>query len=98
MQRIEHFLKEAEVPDLASSIKSAGRPPTEEDGRIGFENASFEWDIAPKSDIPSRFTLGPLNVEFPKGKMTLISGATGSGKSAFLSALLGGRCLITFNG
>ncbi|TCD63205.1 hypothetical protein EIP91_005844 [Steccherinum ochraceum] len=88
MQRIEQFLKEPEVPDWACSLKSSGQTISDE-GKIGFENASFEWDIAPKSDTPSRFTLGPLDILFPKGKMTLVSGATGSGKSALLAALLG---------
>lgn len=90
MQRIEQFLKEPEVPDWACSLKSTGQPPAQEDGEVGFENATFEWDIAPKSDTPSRFTLGPMDIRFPKGKMTLVSGATGSGKSALLAALLGG--------
>ncbi|THH32259.1 hypothetical protein EUX98_g1936 [Antrodiella citrinella] len=89
MQRIEQFLKEPEVPDWACSLKSTGQPPSSDEGKVGFEDAAFEWDIAPKSDIPSRFTLGPLDIQFPKGNMTLVSGATGSGKSALLAALLG---------
>ena len=32
----------------------------------------------------------PLNIKFPKGHLSLISGPTGSGKSALLNALLGG--------
>ncbi len=88
MQRIEEFLNEAEVPDWASSLKSDISPDVSED-KIGFKAASFEWDVAPKNE-PSRFTLGPLNIEFPKGKLTLVIGPTGSGKSALLNALLGG--------
>ncbi|KAI0789892.1 P-loop containing nucleoside triphosphate hydrolase protein [Abortiporus biennis] len=89
MKRIEGFLAEPEVEDWASTLKSQeGSSPSPTDGKIGFENAVFEWDIAPK-DTPSRFTLGPLNLEFPKGQMTLVSGPTGSGKSALLAALLG---------
>ncbi|PSR81584.1 hypothetical protein PHLCEN_2v6350 [Hermanssonia centrifuga] len=87
MQRIEEFLNEAEVPDWASSLKSDISPDVSED-KIGFKAASFEWDVAPKNE-PSRFTLGPLNIEFPKGKLTLVIGPTGSGKSALLNALLG---------
>ncbi|CAL1717117.1 unnamed protein product [Somion occarium] len=90
MQRIEAFLNEPEVPDWASSLKSSdtstARHPKDE--KIGFVNATFEWDVAPRAE-PSRFRLGPLDMEFPEGKMTLVSGATGSGKSALLAAILG---------
>ena len=88
MQRIEEFLNESEVPEWASSLKESSTvaaPPID----IGFVDAAFEWDIAPRSE-PSRFTLGPLNLRLPREKVTLISGPTGSGKSAFLNALLGG--------
>lgn len=89
MKRIDEFLAESEVEDWASSLKSTPINRPERQVKIGFENASFEWDVAPKSE-PSRFSLGPLNVEFPIGKLTIVSGATGSGKSALLAALLGG--------
>ena len=89
MQRIEEFLNEPEVPDWASSLQDPASAETRPD-EIGFVNGTFEWDIAPRSE-PSRFTLGPLNVKFPKGKLSLVSGPTGSGKSALLNALLGGR-------
>ena len=90
MQRIEAFLNEPEVPDWASTLKSESKPRTEPPPeQVGFEGATFEWDIAPK-DEPSRFTLGPLDVVFPKGRLALVRGATGSGKSALLNALLGG--------
>ena len=89
MKRIDEFLSESEVEDWASSLKSSTANRPERQDKIGFENASFEWDIAPKSE-PSRFSLGPLNVEFPVGKLSIVSGATGSGKSALLAALLGG--------
>ncbi|PSR70917.1 hypothetical protein PHLCEN_2v13205, partial [Hermanssonia centrifuga] len=91
MQRIEEFLSEAEVPDWASSLKSNTSPDIS-DGKIGFRAASFRWDVAPKNE-PSRFTLGPLNIEFPKGKLTLVIGPTGSGKSALLNALLGANLI-----
>ena len=62
------------------------------DDRIGFSEASFEWqDPSGTTAAPStRFRLGPLDVVFPAGKLTIVSGATGSGKSALLAALLGG--------
>ncbi|RDB29359.1 ATP-dependent bile acid permease [Hypsizygus marmoreus] len=88
MQRIEAFLDENEVPDWASTLTTSEADNYK--GEIGFSSASFEWPSLPKSSPSSaRFTLGPLDIQFPKGKLTLVSGATGSGKSALLASLLG---------
>ena len=94
MQRIEDFLKEDEVPDWASTL-STPIPNSSQvmDDKVGFSEASFEWQNPSSSTAtPTRFQLGPLDVIFPTGKLTIISGATGSGKSAILAALLGGTC------
>lgn len=94
MKRIEQFLQEKEVPVWACSL-GRDTPPTSASGDAhsrdaGFEDATFEWDsLKSDSDAPSRFSLGPLNVTFSQGKLTIISGVTGSGKSALLEALLG---------
>ncbi|KAK0233579.1 P-loop containing nucleoside triphosphate hydrolase protein [Armillaria fumosa] len=89
MQRIEKFLEEEEVPEWASTFTASGSPP-ENTEHIGFSEATFEWGAAPKTPSSlSRFQLGPLSVVFPNAKLTVISGSTGSGKSAMLSALLG---------
>jgi ABC-type siderophore export system fused ATPase/permease subunit len=97
MQRIDAFLAEEEVPEWASSLSM-----THVDNKcgtgcsdIGFDNASFEWHGVPKESVTeSRFQLGPLCIKFPKNKLSLISGATGTGKSALLAALLGGQYII----
>ncbi|KDQ63255.1 hypothetical protein JAAARDRAFT_29273 [Jaapia argillacea MUCL 33604] len=93
MQRIQQYLAEPEVPVWASSVKQsedvagAEPPPGAE---IGFTEGVFEWHGIPESTPSSaRFQLGPLDIRFPKGTLTLVSGATGSGKSALLGALLG---------
>ncbi|KAF8665348.1 hypothetical protein AX16_000367 [Volvariella volvacea WC 439] len=88
MQRIEGFLSEPEVESWASSLTTNNnglyRPG------LGFRDAVFQWNTGTNaSSTPSRFELGPLNIEFPEGCLTIIGGATGSGKSALLSALLG---------
>ena len=88
MQRIEAFLLEVEVPDWASSLKRSAMAAAT--SRIGFENATFSWHAAPQTGTVTPWQLKNLNVDLPRG-ITLITGNTGAGKSAFLSALLGGK-------
>ncbi|KAJ7103247.1 P-loop containing nucleoside triphosphate hydrolase protein [Mycena belliarum] len=92
MQRIESFLAEEEVPEWASTLTAP--KPDSPVGDIGFSAATFEWQVPSQSTPPrtsptTRFQLGPIDVIFPEGKLTLVSGATGSGKTALLLALLG---------
>ncbi|KAJ6483901.1 P-loop containing nucleoside triphosphate hydrolase protein [Mycena vulgaris] len=89
MQRIEAFLAEDEVPKWASTLTATTEPESRV-GDIGFSAATFEWQVPSQStSATARFQLGPLDVKFPHGKLTLVSGATGSGKTAMLLALLG---------
>lgn len=64
---------------------------------IGFSDAVFEWNRPPNdsTEFPGAFRLGPLDFCFPLGRMSLITGATGSGKSAMLASLLGGGPSLT---
>ncbi|KAF8832014.1 hypothetical protein HHX47_DHR1001186 [Lentinula edodes] len=88
MQRIERYLAEEEVPAWVSAFSVA--TASELNPEVGFSEAIFEWQPKKGPDIPDGFRLGPLDFTFPIGKVSLISGATGSGKSAILAALLGG--------
>jgi len=98
MQRIEAFLNEEEVPEWASTLSQKVANKKNEVREIGFVDASFEWKEASSDDIaPARFHLGPFDVVFPQGNLTIVGGATGSGKSALLAALLGGPFRFVFN-
>jgi ABC-type multidrug transport system fused ATPase/permease subunit len=83
MQRIQKFLAEDEVPNWATSLQK--HDPAEHAGVTGFTHATFAWDTT----SAARFTLGPLNLAFPHGKLSLVCGATSSGKTALLNSLLG---------
>ncbi|KAF9319714.1 hypothetical protein BG006_002943, partial [Podila minutissima] len=48
-----------------------------------------EEPVAEPEAVQERFKLQNINVDFPVGKLSVIVGATGSGKSALLLALLG---------
>lgn len=104
MQRIQDFLSEPEVDDWASSIKRTdaeleAQAPAD---KIGFHAATFVWHWNPAETEEAlrrsgtTFVLTDINIEFPIGKLTLITGATGSGKSSLLAALLGGETISNF--
>ncbi|KAI1418838.1 P-loop containing nucleoside triphosphate hydrolase protein [Xylaria sp. FL1777] len=82
IKRIDAYLRGAEI----SSI-------TQDADEISFENASIAWpsdtDTTGGDEDSSRFILRHINVNFPTGELSVISGKTGSGKSLLLAAILG---------
>jgi ATPase subunit of ABC transporter with duplicated ATPase domains len=83
MQRIEKFLDEEEVPAWATSLQK--HDGLDNADAIRFQHASFSWS----SSSGDRFTLGPLDIAFPHGKLSIVCGATAAGKSTLLLSLLG---------
>lgn len=80
LRRIGEFLAEEEITEASTTLH-----PTV---NIGFvDNASFSWET-PGDQQPVNPTLQNLNLSFPLNKLSLICGATGSGKTALLSSLL----------
>ena len=78
IKRIEDYLAS---PDLVKVTKDG------ED--ISFEKASIAWPSDEDIDESDRFVLRDINLTFPKGELSVISGKTGTGKSLMLSAILG---------
>ncbi|KAK7205296.1 P-loop containing nucleoside triphosphate hydrolase protein, partial [Myxozyma melibiosi] len=90
LDRMQTFLEEE--PTGKYRVLSVPRGP--ESPYIGFENASFTW--GPRTDV-GKFALWDLSIDFPVGKLTVVIGPTGSGKSSLLMALLGEMTLIEGN-
>ncbi|KAG0356750.1 hypothetical protein BGZ54_000613 [Gamsiella multidivaricata] len=76
-------------------------------GAIGFTNATFRWHTKSSASVPGipaapgfntstgAFILKDITLNFPVGKLSLVCGATGSGKTSLLMALLREMDLIS---
>ncbi|KAA1107610.1 hypothetical protein PGT21_019897 [Puccinia graminis f. sp. tritici] len=94
VKRIEKFLAEEDVPAWVTSLSRGqededGQQTELEPGSIRFNQASFTWPQSEESKKAETFILGPVTLDLPVGKLTIITGPTGSGKTSFLSAILG---------
>ncbi|KAI0409773.1 P-loop containing nucleoside triphosphate hydrolase protein [Xylaria palmicola] len=82
IKRIDAYLRGAEISKI-----------TKDADEISFDDASIAWPSDTKSasgeENPDRFILRHVQVTFPKGELSVISGKTGSGKSLMLAAILG---------
>lgn len=77
------------APEQESFLKQS------ESGQVSFHNATIAWpsDSFDRKEKPvmtqDRFSLRNLDLEFPKGELSVVSGKTGSGKSLLLAAIFG---------
>ncbi|KFA76189.1 hypothetical protein S40288_07267 [Stachybotrys chartarum IBT 40288] len=78
VKRIDEYLKGPEMKKIVS-----------EGPEVAFENAAVAWPVDNETPDEERFVLNNLNLSFPKGELSVISGKTGTGKSLLLSAILG---------
>ncbi|KAF8865738.1 hypothetical protein BDZ45DRAFT_611414 [Acephala macrosclerotiorum] len=94
VDRVEEFLNEEET----EKYEQLRHDNLDEEGNqmIGFKNATFSWGgkEATKDDISSAFRLMDMDIKFEIGKLNIIAGPTGSGKTSLLMALLGEMTLI----
>ncbi|KAK1783541.1 hypothetical protein QBC45DRAFT_90973 [Copromyces sp. CBS 386.78] len=94
VDRIEEFLSEEET----EKQKQLGHDNVDENGNkvIGFRGASFIWGgrNTVAEDGSMAFRLLDLDVEFQEGKLNVITGPTGSGKTSMLMALLGEMTIL----
>ncbi|KAJ8130268.1 hypothetical protein O1611_g3362 [Lasiodiplodia mahajangana] len=89
VDRVEEFLME----DETEKYHQLGQDNVDEEGHkvIGFRDATFIWGSknAIAADGSVAFRLMDLNIDFKIGKLNIIGGPTGSGKTSMLMALLG---------
>lgn len=89
VDRVEEFLMEEET----EKYHQLGQDNVTEEGRkmIGFRDATFIWGSkhAVAADGSVAFRLLDLDIDFKIGKLNIIGGPTGSGKTSMLMALLG---------
>ena len=78
IQRIEEYLCSPEVTKISKDSHE-----------VSFDNASIAWPSDQEVGEEERFVLRNVNVTFPTGELSVISGKTGAGKSLMLAAILG---------
>lgn len=78
VKRIDTYLQGPEMQKIVSQGPD-----------VAFENASIAWPVDAEIPDEDRFILNNINLSFPAGELSVISGKTGTGKSLLLSALLG---------
>ena len=95
VDRVEDFLNEEETEKYSQMRQS--RQTSLQDTKIALENATLTWGAKPTSgqDGTDAFRLINVNVEFRIGKLNVIAGPTGSGKTSLLMALLGEMKLLS---
>lgn len=94
LQRINKFMHESDLIDAYSvskvgKIQTAEELEAQQEGLIRLKNATFAWGVDSTNKNIMNFRLRVPDVTFSKGKINLICGPTGSGKSSFLAALIG---------
>lgn len=83
-QRLEEYLHQ---PDqIKASVASES---------ILLEQACLAWHSSANSEDASNFQLRDVTLDFPRGKLSLVTGNVGSGKSLLLAALLDEATLVS---
>ncbi|KAG2735537.1 hypothetical protein G9P44_001751 [Scheffersomyces stipitis] len=89
LDRVSDFLDEEETDKYEQlAVERGPNSPY-----IGFENATLSWNAASEND----FKLRDISIDFKAGKLNVVIGPTGAGKTSLLMALLGEMQLVNGN-
>ena len=93
VDRVEEFLNEEETEKYE---QICGDRSGDEHSTIGFDHATLTWGgkDSHNPDGPRAFRMIDMNLRFSVGRLNVIAGPTGSGKTSLLMALLGEMTLI----
>ena len=93
VDRVEEFLNEDETEKYEQLAKEKGKPA---DPIIGFDRATLTWGGKDTQDANGQraFRMIDMDVRFLVGRLNIIAGPTGSGKTSLLMALLGEMTLV----
>lgn len=86
VRRLGKYLEGPEMSDIITRGYDAA-----------LDNASVAWPVDDEVPEDERFVLRNLNLSFPQGELSVISGKTGTGKSLLLSSLIGEVDLLDGN-
>ncbi|KAJ7487075.1 hypothetical protein FB451DRAFT_1337537 [Mycena latifolia] len=93
LDRVNDFLKQTELLDSFETKETPELFPTHlsAERRIGFRNATFSWSKESEESHTQRQFQLKIEGEllFERGRINLVVGPTGSGKTSLLMALLG---------
>lgn len=94
VDRVEEFLNEDETEKYEQLLQD--RKDENGDSIIGFDKATMTWGgkDAQKADGQTAFRMIDMDIRFLIGRLNIIVGPTGSGKTSLLMALLGEMTLI----
>ena len=82
MKRLNKFLNSSQLSGYVDR-------PYDEKYAIKVRNASFSWQKSSDDQTDTELILRDINVKIEKNSLVAIVGSVGSGKSSFLSSLLG---------
>lgn len=95
VDRVEKFLNEEET----QKYKQLAHCKNPESGvRVGLENATLAWGESATDALglsSDSFRLINMNINFEVGKLNIVAGPTGSGKTSLLMGLLGEMKLVS---
>lgn len=92
----EYFDASVSAKRIETYLDSVEKEPNIKAGStISFQQATVAWPAEDEGIVEDQFRLRDLNLDFPTGDLSVVSGRTGSGKSLLLAAILGEADILT---